>query len=204
MVPSGAKESRDLTFLVDAETEAALPALPVFRTDLPNLRVDVAKKERVRRSDGTAARKVTLKTTLDVPEQSGPGQGNVIAEVKRSGKKEEVKATVGWNVRSMLSVTPAEAFFGTIDQGTTEPIQRRILVKRADGKPLLVKNVQVALPGVTCVVERSSAESPSFLCFRLDPKLVRDAVYGEAIVETDYDLQPRLRIPVAAVLQVSK
>ncbi len=203
-VPPRAEEARETTFLLNAESEEALPPVPTFRSDTPDLRVEVAKKERVRRSDGTAARRLTLKLILQAPEHSGVGQGTVVAEYERLGRKEQLQTMAAWNVRSGLSVAPAEVYFGTIDTASTEAVERRIIIKRTDGKPLEITGMHVPMPGVSCLLEPGSENSIRCLRFRLDPKAVRTALWGEVVVETDYESQPRLRIPVAALIPLSQ
>jgi hypothetical protein len=199
MVDPKADEVRETQFYLHAENQQALPESVSFRTDSDFLRVEVGPGIDEEQPDGTAGRRFLVRLRLRSPDAPGLSQAGVVADVERQGKKQQLQSGVTWNVRTLCSVVPSQAYFGTVDPSSPTLVERRVLIRRADGQPVAIKKIEAPCSAVRCSVEKTPDASTGRLLLVLDPKAMDGPLWGEVTVEIDHPVQRVVRIPVAAL-----
>jgi hypothetical protein len=201
MVDTKTDVVRDTHLILHAERKDMLPPNVSVRTSRENLMVEIAPAPVEELPDGTFRRTFPVTLRLGSPRCPGLEQATVYAECDSAGEKQVVQINVTWNLRTLYAVSPSEVYFGTIDTNATEAVKRHVLIRRTDGQPLKLKAGKVTCAGVQCSLQVLKDSSTCRLLLILDPKGLRESLWGEALIETDDTLQPQLRIPVAAVMR---
>ncbi len=204
MIDPKTEEARDTEFVLHSDSLEALPDTVSFRADSDQLRVEAGAAEVERQSDGTFVRRLPVRIRLQCPDREGLSHASIYAEFDRQGEKQRVQLGVTWNVRTLFSVSPAQAYFGTVDTSASGEIVRRVMIRRTDGKSLSIKGIKTSCPPVRCSVEKAPEGSACSLALTLDPRKMNGPLWGEVIVETDHAVQPFVKIPVAALAQQPK
>jgi hypothetical protein len=96
----------------------------------------------------------------------------------------------------LYEVAPARLFYGQVREADGR-LEKQARIRRTDGKPLLVRKVSVTDSRVTATA-RPEADGGASLTLVLSAASVKDALWGEVILETDHPHQPVLKIPYAA------
>jgi hypothetical protein len=199
MVDPGVQEVRETHFYLCAESPQALPQEVSFRTNSDHVRVEAGPGTIETNPDGIGVRKIPVKFRLRAPTRPGLESASVYATVAWPKEKQEVLAGVDWNVRTLISISPAQAYFGMVDPTSSGRIERRVTVRRPDGRPLVVKGVKASCPQVRCSVQEPRDGPTAVLLLDLDPKEVTKPLWGEVVLETDHPVQAIVKIPVAAL-----
>lgn len=204
MVNPRAETVRDLEFRLHAESQDALPGSVTVRTDGDALRVEAGESVVEEQPDGTWVRQFAIQVRLRAPEAPGLGQQPIYAQFERNGFQEQAQMAVTWNVRSYYEVRPPQVYFGTLDPSSAKPVERRLSIRRTDGRPLAIKAVRYSCPAVQHTVEKASDPVTASLTLVLDPALVTGSFWEEMRIDTDLSEQPTIKIPIAAIIRVSR
>lgn len=199
MIDPKTEVTGETQFILHAEKSEALPKDVSFTATAENLKVESGPAAVQYLPDGTTTRTYPIRVRLQSPVSSGLRQCSICAHFECEGEKKVVQITVTWTVRTLYVVTPSEVYFGSVDPKAAQPIKRQILFGRADLQPLTIKTARVSCAGVSFSLEQLNEGSMYRLLLLLDPKTINESIWGEAVIETDYILQPQLRIPVAAL-----
>jgi hypothetical protein len=204
MVDPKTEEVRETQFYLHAENRQALPHRVSFRTDSDPLQVEAGLGSVDEKPDGTVVWTFPLTLRLRQPGVPGLERASVYAEVEQPGGKQIVQTNVTWNVRALYVVAPSQVYFGTIDPSAPGEVERRVVIRRTDARPLGIKGVKVSCSSVRCSIEKMSDDSTGKVLLVLNPRSMTGALWGEMTVETDHAVQPLLKIPVAALTKPAK
>jgi hypothetical protein len=204
MVDPRAEEVRETAFLLHAENAESLPSQVALHSKSAHVRVETGEGSIETLPDHTVVRKVPLKLRLRAPDTTGLGQTIIVAEFSRAGAKKEVETGISWNVSSFYSVEPPQVFFGTVDPSSAKVVEKSVLIRRKDGEALRIKAAKTSSGSVRCSVEPTENPAVWRVMLVLDPKSMSEPVWSELVVETDYRVQPRVKIPLAALVTQSK
>jgi hypothetical protein len=146
--------------------------------------------------DGTHQARIPIKVVLRAP--SDPGAGGASLRIARAGSSTEWNQEVTWNVRSLITVEPRQAFFGSVARGSGVST-RRVSIRRLDGNGLRI--VSVRMPGklVSATILEQKAPDAAEIQFSLDGQQVKSSFWEEAVIEVDHPVQRVVKIPVAWV-----
>lgn len=200
MVNPKAEEVRQTEFRLYAESAAGFPRDVMFRSDSDCLRVEAEPCNDEQLPDGIIFRKIPLKIHLKAP--ATPGLKNVALHAKYvcGTEKREVPTGVDWNVRTLVSITPSQAYFGTIDSSSPERIERRVTLQSPDGRAIRIKKVTTSQPEqVDCRIDGPHEGTRIRLVLALNTKSFKKPLWDEVVVEIDNPLQPSVKIPIAAL-----
>jgi hypothetical protein len=198
LVDPNTEHERGAELRLYAESEALLPSDVSFRSDSDDLRVEAGAPTVAVQSDGFAVRTIPLKLRLHSPGTAGLGQASVWASYERHGEKQQLQTGVSWNVRTLYSLSPPQVYFGTV-AATASPVERRVILRRSDGKPLEIKDLKASSPAVSCSSEKKRGELEEQLLLVLDPKQFTGPLVGEVVVETRDPVHRSVKIPFAAI-----
>jgi hypothetical protein len=199
MVNPGTEEVREITFQLRGENAQSLPQEVSFRTGSDQLRVETGPARNEEQPDGTVSRTFPVQVRLRSPQSPGLGNHFVYAEFERKRSNQHVQCGVSWNVRSIYEIRPTQAYFGNIDPASTQPVERRVSIRRTDSQPLVITAVKSPSDSVRWSVEKMETSSVATLVLQLDPKRMRGPLWGEITIETNVAMQPVLRLTVAAL-----
>lgn len=202
MVNPKAEEARQTEFHLYAESAAKLPREVAFRSDSKCLRIEAEPSNDEQLPDGIIERTIPLKIHLKAPAMPGLQNVSLHANFFQGTEKREIPIGVVWNVRTLVSITPAQVYFGTIDSSSPERIERRVTLQSPDGSTLTAKRVRTSQPElVQCRIDGPHEGASILLLFVLDAKALKMPLWGEVVVEMDNPLQPSVKIPIAALLK---
>jgi hypothetical protein len=204
MVNPGVEEVRETDFYLYAENSQKLPQEVIFRTGSHYLRVETGPSSVEQKPDGMVFRKIPLKLHLHAPKTPGLQNTSVYARIFREKEKQDVQTGVDWNVRTLLTVSPAQVYFGIVDPSSSKTIERRITLQSPDGRSLAVKSVTASCPQVHCSIEGPREGSMVRLLLVLNPRAVGKPFWGEVAIETNNPLQPSIKVPIAALSKSAK
>lgn len=200
MVNPKAEEVRQTEFRLYADSTTRLPHEVVFGSNSDCLRVEAEPSSEERLPDGIVFRKIPLKIHLKAPATPGLRNVSLNAKYVAGTEKREVPTAIDWNVRTLVSITPSQAYFGTIDSSSPERIERRVTLQSPDGRALRIKKVTSAQPEqVDCRIEGPHEGTTIRLVLALKTKSLKKPLWDEVMVEMDSPLQPSVKIPIAAL-----
>lgn len=200
MVNPKAEEVRQTELRLYAESAGKLPSAVAFGSSSDCLWIEAKPSNEEQMPDGIIVRKIPLNIHLKAPPTPGLQNVSLHAKLNWGTEKREVPMGVDWNVRTLVSITPSQAYFGTIDSSSPERIERRVTLQSPDGHALTVKKVRTSHPEqVHCRIDRSGTGATIRLVLVLDAKSVKKPLWGEVVVEMDDSLQPSVKIPIAAL-----
>jgi hypothetical protein len=200
MVNPKAEEVRQTEFRLYAESAASLSRKVTFYSNSDCLRIESEPSSDEHLPDGVMFRKIPLKIHLKAPAMPGLQNVSLHAQYAWGTEKRDVPTGVDWNVRTLVSITPSQAYFGTIDSSSPEHIERRVTLQSPDGRALRIKRVTTSRPEqVDCRID-GPHEGPTIrLLLALNTKSLKKPLWDEVVVEMDNALQPSVKIPVAAL-----
>ncbi len=200
MVNPKAEEVRQTEFRLYAESAAELPHEVAFRSGSDCLRIEAEPSSDERLPDGIIFRKMPLKIHLKAPATPGLQNVSLHAQYVWGTEKREVPTGVDWNVRTLVSITPSQTYFGTIDSSSPERIERRVTLQSPDGRALRIKKVTTSQPEqVDCRIEGPHEGTTIRLLLALNTKALKKPLWDEVVVEMDNPLQPSVKVPIAAL-----
>jgi len=200
MVNPKAEEVRQMEFRLYAESAASLPREVTFRSNSDYLRIEAEPSSDEHLPDGIIFRKIPLKIHLKAPAMPGLQNVSLHAQYVWGIEKREVPTGVDWNVRTLVSITPSQAYFGTIDSSSPERIERRVTLQSPDGSAMRITKVITSQPEqVDCRIDGPHEGATIQLLFALNTKSLRKPLWDEVIVQMDNPLQPSVKIPIAAL-----
>jgi hypothetical protein len=99
-------------------------------------------------------------------------------------------------VKPLLGANPN---YILLDLNKEDCRERRILVRRLDGKPLRILEVGVSIQGIAVLPGPSTASDEASFLVRVDGLAETKHAWGEVTLVTDHPLQPRLVLPLAVL-----
>jgi len=205
MMNPKAEEVRNTELRLYAENTARLPREVAFHGDSNCLRIEAEPSIDEQLPEGFVLRRIPLRIHLKAP--ALPGLQNVAlhAKVLVGKEKRELHTGVDWNVRTLVSITPSQAYFGTVDSSSPEHIERRMQLQSPDGRALTVKKVTTSHPElVQCRIDGPHEGATIRLQLVLDAKSLKKPLWGEVVVQIDNPVQPSVKFPIAALLKQAR
>lgn len=200
MVDPKSLAERETQLVLAAKTVGDLPEKLSLSTNSEFVRV--VRGAAVDESpDGIAVRKHTFQLKLQAPAIPGFGQAQLHAVVDDKGTERRIQTAVTWNVRSLFTVSPSQAFFGTIPIGEQRPLTRQLAIRREDGQPLNIAAVTTNCPQVKCTVARGEDVAVAVLSLTLATEALQGPLWGELKISTDHPIQPIVKVPFAALAE---
>jgi|SRR5579885_2927840 len=196
MISPLSESVQTIEFRCHGRTKQELPGSITFEVGTPHVSVIAGQGSVEQNQDGIYVRKIPLKLRLNAPADAGSGSTVLTAKYNRKGKPESVTITVDWFVRPFISAHPSQVYFDTLDRTTSRSVERRVLLKQVDGKPLSIKSVTLPHEAIAYEI-KPTQDGTSLIVFSIDPSKVGEFLTGDVIVEMDNSLQQKLRLPVA-------
>lgn len=151
---------------------------------------------------GVLHRSAKVHVTLLPQSVPGAGEPDLLAKYDFHGMPGEAMTRLRWFVTSSYVVSPPRVFFGDI-KSTASPVRKTVCIRRADGKPVVVRGLEIKQPGLTCTVTDDSSNNGRRFTFNLDPSAVHGVAWSEILVRTSDRYETLIRIPFSAFRAVN-
>jgi hypothetical protein len=148
--------------------------------------------------DGVRLQKTVIPVTLNAQSVAGPYRSELVVHYQDHGSDARILLPVEWKVRSSYVILPPRAFFGRVKEPGNSLV-KRITIRRSDGRRINVRSSKASEPSVQCAVGPSLDTSQQQLELTLDPTKVQGPFWGEVILETDDQVEPLIKVPIAAI-----
>lgn len=128
--------------------------------------------------------------------QVGEHKSSLTASIRRNGQIETCTLPVQWLVRSSYKLTPSRAFFGKVGN---EKVAETVTIKRINGENLRVKSVHADHPAIQCELVNDGDTKSTKIKIQLLAEKLEGPFWGEITVEADDSVEPKIKIPIAAI-----
>jgi len=149
-------------------------------------------------ADGTTLMRIRLAFVLSPQSANGRFESSAMLHYVQDGVRKELNVPASWFVRNLYTVSPQRIFIGRreLDGGS---IERRLTIRRTDGREFAITKIDSTFPSMNCSVTRQESADQHEIVINVPPLADQpDFLAGDLTIQTDHATQPGLVIPIAA------
>ena len=125
---------------------------------------------------------------------AGQHCGSVTARYSHNGLEHDAVLRATWHVKSYYELTVSRVFFRKSSQ-SAEHLVRTVTINRLDGAPLVIRGIRVTNPEVSCNARFNTPATKHDI--QVTAKASESStILADLIIETDFQTQPEIDIPV--------
>jgi hypothetical protein len=179
-------------------SKESLPVLSRLESLNPAFAVALGDSAMESVAGGLFVRRIPVKLSYRTPGHAGPYHGEIRAHYAYSNEQRIAQLGISGVVRSLYEVAPQYVFFGQIGKDS-QPIVRKVVIRRYDGKGLTVGNLIISTPEVAARTSNGSDIDQITVELELKSKNLAEPLWGDVTIETNDSKQPSIKLSFAAM-----